>query len=358
MKAILFLFLVLFTRDCFSQQVSAYSDSRKYFYSFDNGTYQQLEYLPVLSYKISGNSIAYVDNTHEFKIYYDGQVYKQDIYAADFRYYATACVVPFQLGRALYAFDRGQRTSLSYYASSFTAGDSIIAFFDETSPGLKIYENHSVFEAESTMLQNPRQVQSGGNLVAYVDPADYFKVYYHGVVTTLSEFPPLSFSAGTDILAYEDGYGQGFVAFYKGDTATLETFPPVSYKTGYGILAYVDQTNAFKVLAKGALQTINSYAPDAYEVNGNMVVYAMNNRFMVFYEGKETELENYIPRDYQVSMNGVAYKDVSGRLKFFWRGEMYTASYDVITEYRLNGDVLTYETGPTHTQFFFKGKSY
>jgi hypothetical protein len=57
-------------------------------------------------------------------------------------------------------------------------------------------------------------------------------------------------------------------------------------------------------------------------------------------------------------MNGVAYKDVSGRLKFFWKGQLQTASYDVITAYTLSGDVLSYETGPKHTRFFFNGKSY
>jgi hypothetical protein len=88
------------------------------------------------------------------------------------------------------------------------------------------------------------------------------------------------------------------------------------------------------------------------------VAYVMNHKFMGFYNGVETELETYVPTKYEMSPNGIAYLDVSGRLKFFWKGKLYTASYDLITDFTLNGDVLSYETGPLHTQFFFDGKGY
>ena len=358
MRTFLLLLLVLFVQRTNAQVVSAFSDNRKYFYAFDNGIQHQLEYLPVLSYRISGNSIAYVDNSREFKIYYGGQVYKQDIYAADFNYYATGCVVPFRLGRALYVFDRGQRTALTYYSTTFAAGDSIVAFFDETSRGLRIYENGVVNLVEDALLDSQLPVVAGSNVVAYVDPSEYFKIYYHGTITTMSQSPPVSVKAGGDIVAYEDGYTNGFFAFYRGDSARLDDFPPVSYQVGYGILAYVNTLQEFLILADGGLRKISSFAPDAYQVNGNLVVYSLNNRFMAFYDGKETELENYIPAEFKMSPNGVAYKDVAGRLKFFWKGDMYTATNDVVTDFRLDGDVLTYETGPLHTQFYFNGKGY
>jgi hypothetical protein len=358
MRLLAFILLLSAFQPCQAQVVSAYTDNRDYFYAFDNGTYQQLEYLAIKSFRISGNSIAYVDNTNEFKIYYNGQVYKQEIYAADFNYYSTECIVPFKLGRALYVFDRGIRHALTYYAAVFSAGDSIVAFYDDTSPGLKVYYNGEVTEAESSLIQNPRIVQAGSNILAYVDPLEYLKVFYHGNVTTLSESLPVSFKVGGDLVAWEDGYGAGFMVYYRGDTARLEGFAPVSYKTGYGIVAYVDNSESFKILWNGSLAKISSFAPRFYNVKGNTVVYEMNNRFMVFYNGKETELENYVPGEYEVSNDGVAYKDVSGRLKFFWKGNLYTATYDLVTKFTLNGDVLTYETGPNHTRFFFNGKSY
>ena len=358
MKKIFILLFFYAFHSSSAQVVSAYSDSRKYFYAFDNGTYRQLEYLPVVSYRISGNSIAYVDNTREFKIYYGGEVYKQDIYAADFNYYATNCIVPFKLGRALYVFDRGQRTNLTYYSTIFAAGDSVVAFFDETSPGLRVYENGLVSVVEESLLQSLLPVTAGSNVVAYVDQSEYFKIYYHGTITTMSQSPPVSVKAGADIVAFEDSYSNAFIAFYRGDTARLDDFAPISYQAGYGILAWVNSLHEFMILSDGGLRKISSYEPASYQVNGNLVVYHLNNRFMAFYNGVETELENYLPAEFKTSVNGVAYKDVSGRLKLFWKGRMYTASYDVVTDFTLDGDVLRYETGPMHTQFYFNGRQF
>ena len=341
-----------------AQGVSAYSDNRRYFYAFDKGVYQQLEYLAVMSYRVSGNSIAYVDNTNEFKVYYGGHVYKQDIYAADFQYFATGNIVPFRLGRALYVFDQGQRTALTYYSTTFAAGDSILAFFDETSPGLRVYDNGQVVLVEDALLTELMPVTAGSNLVAYVDQSEYFKVYYHSTTTTLSQSPPISVRAGADIVAYVDGYTNGFFAFYRGDTARLDDFAPVSYKTGYGILAYVNSLQEFLVLADGGLRKLSSCAPTSYNVVVNILTYVLNNRFMVYYNGREIELENYVPSEYKISNNGIAWLDVNRRLMFFWKGQVYTASMDVITDFTLDGDVLSFQTGPNHVRFYYNGREY
>lgn len=358
MRAIAFFILCFFSKTLGAQVVSAYTDNRDYFYAFDNGLIKKLEYMKVKSFSISGNSIAYVDNTSEFKIYYDGQVYKQDIYDADFSYFSTGCIVPFRLGRALYVFDRGARTSLTYFASVFVAGDSILAFYDQPSSTVKVYYNNEVTELESFMLENPENVKAGSNLIAYIDQSNYFKIYYHGEKFVLGESTPLSFKAGADVVAFEDNYTQSFVIFYKGDTAQVETFFPINYQVGYGIVAYVNSLNEFKILTDGKLIKVSSFAPDYYEVRGNMIVYVQNNRLIAYYQGKETVLETYIPSEYQISNDGVAYKDVSGRLKFFWKGTLYTASYEITSSFSLNGDVLSFETGPKFTNFFFNGRRY
>src|SRR5688572_17426516 len=67
-------------------QLAAYTDYRGYFHVFDKGVYHQLEYLPVKSYKVGGNAVAYVDNTNELQIYYNGEKYHQ-VYASYLTYY-------------------------------------------------------------------------------------------------------------------------------------------------------------------------------------------------------------------------------------------------------------------------------
>ena len=56
-----------------AQNVTAYTDYRGYFHAFDNGSFKQLDYLPVKSYKLGRSSVAYIDNKNDFRIYYKGQ---------------------------------------------------------------------------------------------------------------------------------------------------------------------------------------------------------------------------------------------------------------------------------------------
>ena len=60
------------------QPLSAYVDYKNCFYVFDNGVKKQLEYLPIKSYQIGGNAVAYVNEGGDTKAYYKGISY--DLY--------------------------------------------------------------------------------------------------------------------------------------------------------------------------------------------------------------------------------------------------------------------------------------
>jgi hypothetical protein len=86
-----------------AQNIAAYLDYRSYFHVFDNGVFQQLEYLPVKSYQVGGAAVPYIDNTSEFQIYYNGQKYHQT-YASDLTYYVSDYLVAFKVGQVLSVF--------------------------------------------------------------------------------------------------------------------------------------------------------------------------------------------------------------------------------------------------------------
>jgi len=72
-----FLFLIL-NINTSAQNIMAYIDYQGKLQVFEDGVFHQAEYLPVQSFKIGQNCVAYIDNTNEFKIYYQGEV--TDIY--------------------------------------------------------------------------------------------------------------------------------------------------------------------------------------------------------------------------------------------------------------------------------------
>src|SRR5690349_1543797 len=89
-----------------SQGIAAYNDYRDAFIVFDRGTFQQLDHLKVRSFKPGGNTLAYVDNSGEFQIYYNGKKYHQ-LYSTDmFSYFNTNYLVAYKVAQVLYVFEK------------------------------------------------------------------------------------------------------------------------------------------------------------------------------------------------------------------------------------------------------------
>jgi hypothetical protein len=357
MKYLFLLLLLLYSLYSSSQNLSAYNDYRNYFYAFDKGEFRQVEYLPVKSFKIGGNAVAYIDNTNEFRIYSEEQ--KFDItYGGTLTYYATDYLVAYRVGNVLSVFEKQRSQNLSYYCSIFAINDSLVGFFDESNYNFSVFYQGRVTELESSMIEPPKSIKSGSNTLAYVNQSDFFKVFYRGTVYSIDNIAPLTFQAGSDVVAYVDNYDQNFHLFYKGDTAKLETFAPDSFKVGFGMVAYIDNPGNFRVFYNGTTRRLLSFRPDFFKVEGYTVLYGFNNMFTVFYKGVVYTLEDYIPTNFQIANEGVAYIDVSGRLKLFLSGKTYTVSYEIINNYRLDGNVLTYSVGSNTTKFFWNGKNY
>ncbi len=357
MKQFFFLIVLLCSLRSFSQNLSAFNDYRNYFQAFDNGEFRQVDYLLVKSFKVGGAAIAYVDNANEFRIYADEQ--KFDVtYGGTLSYFATDYLIAYRVGNVLSVFEKQHARNLSYYCSIYALNDSLIGFFDESNYNFSVFYQGNVIDLESSMIEPPKSMKTGSNTLAYVNQSNFFKVFYQGHTYSLDNIAPIVYQAGSDMVAYVDNYDQNFHLFYKGDTARLETFAPDSFKVGFGTMAYVDNLGNFRVFYEGATRRLLSFRPDFFQLKGYTVLYSYNNNFNVFYKGQVYTLEDYIPTDFQIANDGVAYIDVSGRLKLFLSGKTYTASYEIINSYQLNGNVLKYSVGTNTTQFFWNGKNY
>lgn len=351
------LLLFLFINNCKSQDITAYTDYRGRLQVFDRGLLRQIEYLKVTNYKIGGNTVAYIDNKNDFKIYYDGQTFPL-VNAADFSYFMTDYLTAFRVGNVLYAFDKGEKKTLCYYTSILIVNDSLLAYFDDSQSIFNIYYNGKVAVLEDALISKPKSIKSGSNIVAWVNQSNYFTIFYRGTTYQLDNIAPRSFQVGKDIVAYVDDYEQHFRLFYKGDTAIVETFEPDSFKVGFGIMAYVDNLGNFRIFNEGVTKKILSDRPDFFYVKGNTIVYSYNNSFNVYYQGVITTLQNVAPTDFQVGNDGIAWIDDSGRLQLFHKGRTFNVSYEVINKYSLNGNVLKYEVGNNTVNVFYNGKNY
>ena len=357
-KYLIYTVLVLFAANSTQAQgISAFSDYRGYFYAFDNGNINKLEYLQITNYKAGSSAIAYIDNRNDFKVYYNGKSSFQ-LNAADFKYWVTDYLVAYKVGQVLYVNDAGTKKTLSYYNTQMALGDSLISWFDDAQYTFNIYYNGRTAELENSLLEPPRNIKAGSNTLAWVNQSNFFNVFYHGNVMNLDNMAPQEFAVGRDIMAWVDNYTQNFHIFYNGDTATASAFAPDSFKVGYGIMAYIDQLGNFQVFYNGGIRQIIPDRPDFFQVRGNVIIYGYNGTFNAFYQGKTYRIETYIPSSFKIGINGVAYKDPGGLLKFFSKGNTYNASNELINDYSVTGDVLSFNVGTNTSQFFWEGQLY
>src|ERR1051325_3607208 len=136
-------FFLLLIRTSYSQNISAYINVRNEFYVFEDSFAHQIDYLPPLSYKIGGNSIAYIDNQNTFKIYQYGAL-TAPIKGIVTDYAVSNDLVFVRTPGSMYVFDQGQLNLLTRFIGPFVLGDSVVGFIDYASRDLLAYHNGSV----------------------------------------------------------------------------------------------------------------------------------------------------------------------------------------------------------------------
>jgi hypothetical protein len=358
-KSIILFFLILFRAVMTdAQNLNAYSDVRNYFYIFDDGKLVEAEYLPVAAPSVGGNAVAYIDNSSNFKIYYNGSSHIEDDNKPD-KFTVTDNLVVYDFNKRLSVFDRGQSSVLCYQHGVYAVGDSVVAFYDTISSVLKMYKDGVIKEVESLYDKAPPiSMKAGDNVVGWVNYNGFLKGFYNGQTFDLESVPPARYKVGNNTIAYVDGATQNFKVFYKGQILFLETFPPASFKVGDDLIAYTDNQGNFKVFYMGEVTTVLTYAPLYFDAVDHMVVYGDNVNFNAFFNGKSIKLESYKPDSYQIDYNGVAYKDKANHLRFFSDGTIKDVTSRIVNTYQLTRNVLMYSTDMDDMHFFSNGKNY
>lgn len=341
-----------------SQPLAAFHDYRNYFMVFDNGQTVQLEHLPVQSYQVGKNCMAYVDNSGVFKVYHNGDSHiLTEILIS--QYYVTRNLIAYFLHNQLYVYDQGKIYLLSSNVSKFTVGDSLVSFYNENKKAFYAYYNGDVSEIEGSLVGSPiTNFKAGNNTFAYFnDNSKYFKVFYHGnLYDVLQTYESVRFEAGTNLVAFVDEAMGSFHVFYKGEVFDLEDFQPKSFKVGDDVLAYVNNLGEFKAFSSGELYSISSFEPDLYDVKDSLVVFSEQDYFKVFFKDETYELESYMPENFQIQESTIAYISINGWLKAFIDGELVTVTKDLIKMFSVSYDLISVNTTVNTVKVYYKGE--
>jgi len=359
-------------------QLSAYTNFQNQFMVWDGGMIRKIEYLVPVQYKIGRIAMPYMDNSRNFKIYYNGGSVKlNDGFTRAFQ--VTDNLVTFQNANALLVWDKGKVTTLSRLCDQFYTADSLVLFFEGVQKEFKAYYNGNIYPVEnflaasstasvfsdSMSISNEMDIASGqlpaikvsDNVAAYVNYASQFRIFYQGHIFEQDNNQITSFDAGRNTVAYVD-INKTFRIFHNGNTIQAESFQPYAYAAGDDLVAYIGADNYFKIYYNDSVYNIGYFQPE-FRVKDYMVAFQdATGYFKVFYKGIVYTLESYYPDHVVMGYNSLAYRNRAGILRCFTAGDIYDVTSADIAEWRLDYDVVQYRFGANMYKIFYKGQTY
>lgn len=348
----------IFNTSSKAQNLSLYTDYLDKVYVFDNGVTKQIEHLPIKSYQIGNNTIAYEDNSGNFKVYYDNYTFTLSGFVSE--YFNTDNLVIYRLNTQLKVFDKGQNISLTTSVGAFAGNDDLVIFFDNQEQKLKAYYEGKVYELDDALAADEmNDFIAGEDVIIYKDTEGYYNIFYDGkIIQLLYGERTKSFKSGRGILAFVEDPMNNFQVFYNEEFIELDGFEPQSYQTGDYMVAYVDANYYLKVFYRGEDITISFDMPGFYKTVDELILFSVQNYFKVFWQGHVYTLESYIPNKYVANNNIIAYIDEHGYLKVFEQGKASVVSYEQIKDFEINGSAVNYSFGVHSQNIYFEGETF
>ena len=342
-----------------AQGISAYADYRNYFYAYENNNTFLLETLPVLWYKVSKNSVVYLDNSSNLKAYYKGQKYDLAD-GAPSNCISGDVLTTFFSNRILKVFDRGKTTMLAGWTTNYVVGDSIVGCLDQNGYTFKIYYNGQTTNLPDGLDESTQQsFVAGDNLLAYKSIDGYFKVYYNNQVYNTEVSQVTNYKAAANTVAFVNESSQEFNLFYKGTTQIIERNAPQSFTVADDMVAYVDNSGSLNVIYMGQKIQLTSFPPQFYKATDNILAYSDNQNFTIFYKGKIYPLtNNYLPEEFTMDFNTLIYVDFQGYLNAFSEGKSQQVTYEKGITYDLFGNTVRYTNSMREIHFYTNGQTY
>jgi len=203
---------------------------------------------PPKKIKTGSNTLAYVNQSNFFKVFYQGKTYTLD----------NVIPVAFEAGRDLMAYV----DDYNGYFHLFYKGDTARI---ETFP--------------------PDSFKVGFGIMAYVDNLGNFRVFNEGATRRLLSYRPDFFKVKGNMLVY--GYNNSFNVFYKGQIYPLEEYIPADYQVGNDGIAYINESGRLKLFMAGKTYTVSFEVINKYKLYGNVLMYNVGtNTTQFFWNGK------------------------------------------------------------------------
>lgn len=356
MKYLFFVFLVfMFSPIINAQHLSAFVDPQEAFHVFDDGAIRKIEFLPVKSYQVGHQYVAYVDNSGRFKIYFNGLI--KDLYETEpAHYFATDYLLVYESNHILKVLEQGYpKTIATQVNRQYLVSDSLVAFKNDIGI-FEIYLAGKTFELEGMW---PKAIKIAGNQCAYISHLGELKLFKNGKAVVVETVAPFDFKIGNNMLAYIDVMGQ-LVAYHNNTYYELMPYIPEYFNVGSDMVVYIDGLEACRVFYKGKDLELLPYPPVHLRIEDEIVYFEDERGYSyVFFEGEVIQISAHPIEHFKIHRGIFAFTDLDGRLHALIKGELFDVSTGIVeARFRIDGEVIRYIENTNQVKFYYTGNTF
>lgn len=340
-----------------AQNVVPFTDFVGFFKSYQNGFFRQIEFQRVREFKAGDDVVAYIDFRGNLRVF-DGTEPK-DISNVQVEYEVSDHLMTWKIGPTLNLWDAGKLRTLTYFADQYVLRDSIVVFNDTRFNSVNVYYNGEVYELykSSGTVAMPDMV--GENIVAFRDNGNFNKVFWNGEIYDLDVWhSPYKFSAGTDIVAFNDPVNGTFAIFENGQFLDVENFRMNSYKAGRGFVVYENQNNDLMIYQNGETRKLTNFGASFYDVKDDVVIWMENGFTYGYSNGTKVELARFKITNYELKNNVIAFTNIIGGVDALIEGKVKTLSTLMNVKFTIHGNAVLLESFNSTFSLHLDGREY
>lgn len=347
--------LIAFTN--YSQNISAFSDVNNKLYQFNKGEIKLVEYQKVSRLQIGNKYIAYANSQGDYYVRWEDK--KMRLAQGFTEFFETDNMLIAHFTSILKVVDKGKIINLTSFVQSFGYGDSLVVFQDKIGGNLKYYYQDTIIEFAQIIGEYefyPGLV--GNNVFAYADNAgNYYAFQNHHFYPLFSANGYAKFSAGLNVIAFNDLENSTFAMYRNGEIFDLEDQYALNYKAGDDFVYYKDQSETHKVYYDDEIYELGFYLQNI-SVRDSVVTFFEAGYLKIWYDKEIYTIYNTNVSTHQIDGGIVAFTNKNGGVSAFVRGEEIEITNQKVTGFWLNGNTIVLQFSPSSFAVWWSGKLY
>lgn len=359
MKKIYLLLILLLPVGLFGQTIFAYTDFNNFFDVFRDGYFSRIEHNAVADVTHGDEFIAYTNSQRDFKVYNGDNTELITNQVVQFK--MSDHILVWNIGPIINYYENNVKHTLTSYGGEYLVGDSIIVYEDT-----RYNTVNAVYKGQVTQLYAlidslymPEAV--GDNIVAFRDNGNNYKVFWRGKIYELGVWNgssmKLVFSAGTDMLAFNDPNSRTFAIFEGGEFKDVEEIWVNKYVSGRGFLVYEDVQGNLKWYSNGELKTLASFN-QFWDVKDDVVIWGEANATWTLTKKERKQVANYKVTDYQIHNDVIAFVNTMSGISANIAGVTHEITTLPNGDYMLNNHSVLVKLANRSVLVYFNGKTY